>query len=77
MCNFHNNNLSDPLDSLAVAGPLGFVAGSYLGGKATKAFVGEDAPRRELFKFSSYFLPLIFASHVDSIYFRNQVGRQL
>lgn len=53
ICNFNKNSLSDPIDSLAVAGPLGFVAGSYLGGKATKAVVGEDAQRRELINFSS------------------------
>ena len=31
----------------AVAGPLGFIAGSYFGGKAVKNFVGEDNPSKQ------------------------------
>ena len=34
---------------LAIGGPIGFVAGSYLGAKVTKSVVGEDAPKCKIF----------------------------
>ena len=41
---------------LAVAGPIGFLAGSYLGGKAGKTAVGEDAQGMLQFKYLSLFI---------------------
>ena len=56
---------------LAVAGPIGFLAGSYFGGKAGKRAVGEDAQGMLQFKYLSFFI-LALAMNLSNIIRRDK-----